>query len=252
MSYAAACYPEYISLLSELSAIKAQKQDRFAGVDYMSESAVKALLNEPDTTTEIGLRDQCFMIFLYDTGARIHEVLGVKLCDLKLDETPTVKLLGKGNKMRIVPLMTETVHHLQRYLNEFHKDTPLQSDEFLFYINHRGSRKPMSADTIRIRLEKYAESARAKCPEVPERMYPHLWRHTRAMHLYQHGMDLSLISQWLGHANIETTLVYAHADTEEKRKAIEKAMTGSDVEPAEDEKFTINEEEVLKRLYGLQ
>ncbi len=251
LAYASACYPEYISLCSELSAIKVQKRDRFAGVDYMSEKAVKAMFNEPDTSTEIGLRDQFLMIFLYDTGARIHEVLGVRLCDLKLDETPTVKLFGKGRKARMVPLMDDTVKHLRNYLSVFHPNVPLQSEDLLFYIQRRDFRKPLDADTVRARLQKYADSARVKCPEVPERMYPHLWRHTRAMHLYQHGMDLTLISQWLGHSSVDTTLVYAHADTEAKRKAIEKAMTKDNPEPEEEWEPTISDEELLKRLYGL-
>ncbi len=252
LEYAAACAPEYIAISSEISAIKFQKSDRFAKVDYMSEAAVKALLAEPDVTTKIGLRDQFLMIFLYDTGARIQEALGVKLCDLKLDDTPTVKLFGKGGKVRIVPLMTDTVKHLRNYLNVFHQDVSLRSDNWLFYVERRGQRNPMSDDAVRIRLQKYADSARLKCPEVPEKVYPHLWRHTRAMHLYQHGMDLTLISQWLGHANVETTLVYAHADTEDKRKAIEKAMMGEDYsETTDEERYTVNDEAILKQLYGL-
>ena len=76
-------------------------------------------------------------------------------------------------------------------------------------------------------------------------------RHTRAMHLYQHGMDLTLIAQWLGHKQLETTLIYAYADTETKRKAIEKAMGMETVLEAENVNYTVDDEETLKRLYGL-
>ncbi len=251
LAYASACHAEYISLYSEISSIKQQKRDCFAGVDYMSEAAVKALFNEPDTSTEIGLRDQFLMIFLYDTGARIQEVMSVRLCDLKLDDTPTVKLFGKGKKIRIVPLMKDTVKHLRNYLKAFHENEPLQSETPLFYTTRGGSRCPMCADSVRKRLKKYAASARVKCPEVPEKVYPHLWRHTRAMHLYQHGMDLTLISQWLGHSSVDTTLIYAHADTEAKRKAIEKAMSGDDIETTDNDNVSKDDEEVLRRLYGL-
>ena len=89
ITYASACRPEYISLSSELAAIKIQKKERFREVDYMSEDAVKALLAAPDTRTKMGLRDQFLMIFLYDTGARIQEALDVKICDLRIDKTPT-------------------------------------------------------------------------------------------------------------------------------------------------------------------
>ena len=121
VSYAAACRPEYISVASELTTIGIQKNERFAKVDYMSEEAVKALLAEPDTKTEIGVRDQFLMIFLYDTGARIQEVLDVKICDIKVDRTPTVTLHGKGKKTRSVPLMKDTVKHLQNYI-KIHKN----------------------------------------------------------------------------------------------------------------------------------
>lgn len=251
VSYASACKPEYISLSSELSAIKIQKDDLFAKVDYMSEAAVKALFDEPDTTTEIGLRDQFLMIFLYDTGGRIQEILNVKLCDIKLGGTPTVTLFGKGRKVRTVPLMKDTVSHLRNYLNVFHKDAPMLSDEWLFYTKRSGIKSAMSDDAVRIRLQKYAKTARIKCPDVPENVYPHLWRHTRAMHLYQHGMELTLISQWLGHADLKTTLVYAYADTEAKRKAIESAMSGNSLSDSEDIKYTVTDENILKKLYGL-
>ena len=99
--------------------------------------------------------------------------------------------------------------------------------------------------------QKYVDSARAKCPEIPERVHPHLWRHTRAMHLYQHGMDLTLVSQWLGHANLETTLIYAYADTEHKRQAITRGL-GDNAAPGVDlANYTVNDEELLKLLYGL-
>ena len=78
----------------------------------------------------------------------------------------------------------------------------------------------MSDDNVRKFLKKHGDMARKICLEVPENIHPHLWRHSRAMHLYQHGMDLTLLSQWLGHTNLETSLIYAYADTEQKRRAI--------------------------------
>ncbi|MDO4650410.1 MAG: tyrosine-type recombinase/integrase [Eubacteriales bacterium] len=254
VSYASACRPEYLSISAEISTIKSQKNDPFAKVDYMTENAVKALFNKPDIKTEIGLRDLLVMILLYDTGARIQELLAIRLCDLKLDDnTPTVKIFGKGKKIRIVPLMKDTVMHLKNYLSVFHKGISLHSDMWLFYVERRRVRNQMCDDTVRERLKIYASSARTHCSEVPTKVHPHLWRHTRAMHLYQHGMDLTLISQWLGHSNIETTLIYAHADTEDKRKAIERAMAdGVDVNSdVENSRYTVTDDDLLRRLYGL-
>ncbi|NBH70781.1 integrase [Clostridiaceae bacterium] len=210
-----------------------------------------SLLAEPDTGTEIGVQDQFLMIFLYDTGARIQEVLDVKICDVKVDRTPTVTLHGKGKKNRIVPLMKDTVKHLQNYMKVFHPGETWMSSEWLFYVERKGIRNAMCDDTARLRIQKYAASAREKCPDVPLNVHPHLWRHTRAMHLYQHGMDLTLISQWLGHKQLETTLIYAYADTEAKRKAITEAMASDPFLEAEPVNYTVSDEEILKRLYGL-
>ena len=102
-------------------------------------------------------------------------------------------------------------------------------------------------------MRRYGREAQRLCPEIPDNVHPHLFRHSRAMHLYQGGMDLTLVSQWLGHANLQTTLIYAHADTEQKRKAIELAEhsdspTKKNPSPG---RYTIDDEETLKRLYGL-
>lgn len=249
VSYASACRPEYISLAGELSAIPHQKVDRNAHVDYMTESAIQAILKIPAPTNRRELRDRVAMILLYDTGARIQELLSIRLCDLKLGSSPSVILHGKGNKTRIVPLMANTVQNLKNYIRAFHEDTCLEAKELLFYTEHKGEKTQICADTMRRRFQKYADAARAICSEVPENVHPHLWRHSRAMHLYQNGMDLTLVSQWLGHSSIETTLIYAYADTEMKRTAIERAMEGSDIISAE--KYSVTDTDLLQLLYGL-
>ena len=102
-------------------------------------------------------------------------------------------------------------------------------------------------------MRRHGNEAREVYPEIPEIVHPHMFRHSRAMHLYQGGMDLTLVSQWLGHANLQTTLIYAHADTEQKRKAIELAEhSGSPTRksPSTD-RYTVSDEETLKKLYGL-
>ena len=252
LNYAAALRPEYISIMSDVSAIKTQKDDPFSKVNYMTEEAVKALLNAPDTTTAIGHRDQFFMIMLYDTGGRIQEIIDIKICDIRLSKTPSVILHGKGEKNRVVPLMEKTVDHLKKYMTVFHPSESYASKEYLFYSNKRNGHCKLCDDTIRVRMNIYANLAREKCPNIPEHVHPHLWRHSRAMHLYQHGMDLTLISQWLGHKNYTTTLVYAYADTEAKRKAIERAMANGEPTESLEENYTVKDEEMIKKLYGLK
>lgn len=249
--YASACSPEYMAQMNEISRIKPQKQDIFRGVDYMTEEAVQALLDAPNTSDKLGRRDRCIFATMYDTGARIQEILNLRICDLALDKTAKVILHGKGNKVRTVPLMKNTVELIKAYMKEFHPDEPMESDEYLFYTAREGGRKKMNDDTIRCRMMKYVPIAKDKCHLVPDNVHPHLLRHSRAMHLYQNGMSLDLISQWLGHSSLETTLIYAHADTEQKRRAIEAAQgkgLNIDVKP---EKYTITDDDLIKRLYGL-
>ena len=251
ISYASACKPEYIDLKSRLSQIKGKKNDQFGKVDYMSEAAVKALMEAPDVSTTAGLTDQLMMVMLYDTGARIQEILSLRLCDLKIDKTPTAIIHGKGGKTRIVPLMPETVKHLKKYLSVLHPDEHMHSESYLFFTRHKGQKVQMCDDTARYRIQRYAAAAKENCPDVPDNPHPHMWRHTRAMHLYQHGMDLERISQWLGHSQLETTLIYAHSDTEDKRKAIAAALGDGVTGQLNNAPYTVDDEEILRKLYGL-
>ena len=112
---------------------------------------------------------------------------------------------------------------------------------------------PLTDRRIRDIVKEYGAAARKKCWDAPENVFPHLWRHSRAMHLYQNGMDLTLVSQWLGHAQLETTRIYAHADTEHKRIAIEKATQPNNPLKAKPSppRFTVTDDETLRRLSGL-
>lgn len=160
-------------------------------------------------------------MLLYDTGARIQEMLNLKVSDLQLGRLLKVTLFGKGRKTCVVPLMDRTVQRLKKCLSVFHENTATDDDVPSFYSVIHGKRQCLSGRQIRYMLQEYGEQARGVCSKVPENVYPHLFRHSRAMHLYQEGIDLTLVSQWLGHSQMETTQIYAHADTEHKRKTIE-------------------------------
>jgi integrase len=209
---------------------------------------------QANTSTRKGLRDMFLMLFLYKTGARIQETLDIRLRDIQFGKTPSVTLHGKGAKIRSVPLRENTVEHLKEYIKMFHADENFYSDTYLFYTIRGGLKKRMTEDNARDFIQKYGVSARNVCAEVPENVYPHLFRHSCAMSLYQSGVHLTLISEWLGHANFETTLIYAHADTEIKRKAIEKAIPNDTPlgELTNAERYKIDDEDVLKQLCGLR
>ncbi|QQE78439.1 tyrosine-type recombinase/integrase [Alicyclobacillus sp. SO9] len=220
-------------------------------VSYMSESGLAALLQEPDEGTKRGIRDRFFMIFLYDTGARIQEVLDLQLGDLHLkDSVPCVYLTGKRQKTRVVPLLNKTLQHLELYLQHFHPKEAYSSNNSLFYTVINGKTGKMSPDNVASFLKRYGASARLRCSEVPERVYPHLFRHTRAMHLYQSGMPLSYIKDFLGHASVNTTDIYASADVSMLKAALERTYVNGDIRP--EIPVWEDNEELLLHLCGLQ
>jgi integrase len=189
---------------------------------------------------------------MYDTAARCSELLNLRVRDLRLNTRhPIVYLTGKGNKTRSVPLLTKTVEHCKRYLQMFHSDTSANGDEHLFYTIIHSVHHPMSADNAAAFMKKYGETARQVCPEVPTRVHPHQLRHTRAIHFYRDGMPLALLSEYLGHADPETTKIYAYADTEMKRAAMEKAEYLRKGIPAP-APFWENNEEMILKLSGLK
>lgn len=123
---------------------------------------------------------------MYDTGGRIQEILDLRTKDFFFDfDTPLVYLNGKGNKVRAVPLMDKTIQHLKEYLRLFH---PQDRNEYLFYTVIKGKKGAMSPDNVSAFLQKYADQARVNFPEIPSNIHAHLFRHSRAMHLFQSGI----------------------------------------------------------------
>jgi len=251
--YAAKMEPTAVIHQEEILKVPMKTSEKKEIVEYMSEDAVKAILKQPDPVTEKGLRDQFLMVLLYDSGARIQEIMNIRVCDIRLGKTPTVTLHGKGGKTRTAPIMQSTIEKFKRYSKAFHPNENIYSTEYLFYVVQHEQKNRMHHDTARRFIHEYGVAARTKCSEVPDNVHPHLFRHSRAMHLYQHGVDLTLISQWLGHSNLETTLIYAKADTEHKRRAMENAnKTGPLAEKLNSDRFKLSDDDLIKRLYGLK
>jgi site-specific recombinase XerD len=254
LKYAADRNVVNVAILQEVKNVALKKPDKVETIEYMSMDAISAIVEQTDMSSHLGLRDRTILILLYDSAARISELVGIKLKDLRFGKTPTIILHGKNGKIRSVPLSDRTVQHIKKYLLEYHTDVPLSSGAPMFYSITHGEQYPLSDRRIRYLLRDYANKARVVCLEVPENVHPHQFRHSRAMHLYQNGMDLTLISQWLGHSQLETTQIYAHADTEHKRIAIAKATPGNSPLFAKlnPDRYTITDEDALKRLVGLR
>jgi integrase/recombinase XerD len=219
-----------------------------------SESALKSLLQQPDTTKKRSIRDQFFIILMYDVAGRNQEILDLSVGDIIVSsKNPYVRITGKGSKQRLVPLMEKTVKHFQNYLELFHPVKTRSYDDPLFYTIIHGKRHRMSPDNSSSFMRRYGKSAKEVCKEVPDRVHPHQLRHSRAIHLYRGGMPLPLLAEFLGHADMKTTSVYAYADTEMKRIAIQAATnTNQSIEIVQPQWKTENDENILKALIRVE
>ena len=247
--YVSTIEPLLVIYFNDLKGIPLKKDiNKSHTMEFMSMEAVKILLQQPDTTTKIGIRDLFFMVLMYDTAARNCEMLGMKFCDFNAKEK-TVYLMGKGSKPRLVPVTDDTVKHFQKYSNIYHISN--DGTQPMFYTIHRQEKAPMSDDNVARFINKYSNEARKICNDMPPKVHPHMFRKSRAMHLYRSGMPLAILSEWLGHENPETTLIYAYADTEMKRKAIEKASENTPIKPMEKSPIWKENENILSKLCGL-
>ena len=219
--YAACTCPEAYIVYADLLAIPLKKSiNNSRVVNHMTKDGISSLIGCIDISSLKGLRDRFFLTLMYDTAARDGEMLKLKLSDIRMDRA-SVYLFGKGSKPRLVPLSKETLAMFEKYKAVFHKDSNPES--LMFYTKHNGEKTPMSDDNVARFLRLYAALAHKQNSHVPEKLHPHMVRHSRAMHLYQGGMPFSMLSEFLGHENPETTLIYAYADTEMKRQATEDA-----------------------------
>lgn len=211
--------PEALLQLQRVLLIPIKKHPR-GEVRSLSGEEMALILRQPNAASAQGRRDQLLLSLLYDTGARVQELIDLRLCDVRLESPAQVRLTGKGGKMRSVPLLAQTVQLLTDYLRERRLEPRLTPDRPVFE-NSRGS--ALSRSGIRYILEKHVQAARAADSSMPSRISPHTLRHTKAMHLLQAGNPLVIIRNILGHADVSTTEVYARADMKMKRQALEKA-----------------------------
>lgn len=192
------------------------KKDIDKPVEYMSVEALKLLLDQPKITTVNGRRDLTLLATLYDTGARVSELINLKVRDIKFDkDATTIRLLGKGNKIRIVPIIGNTSDLLKQYLIEHNLEERLDAYVFVSKL-----KKPLTEPGVKYIIERYRVSAEKISPIIPKNIYPHMFRHSKAMHLLESGVNYIYIRDFLGHSNIKTTEIYAKISVEQKRKVL--------------------------------
>lgn len=189
-------------------------------VEHLTPEAMKLLLDQPDRNLPQGRRDLTLMSVLYDTGARVQELIDAKVEDVFLLPPPVIVLTGKGNKIRRVPLMKNTAFLLQNYLAENHLNSQ-HKRQYPLFTNRQ--HYPLTKEGVAYIIGKYVNAARSQSSIIPQKVKPHMFRHSKAMHLLQAGVNLIYIRDFLGHVDVKTTEIYAQADTETKRKAIENA-----------------------------
>ncbi len=195
------------------------KRTQHQTVDYLDDEEMQAILDAVDINSRTGIRDRALLLLLYNSGARVSEIVELKLHDLRLGGTGQVHLLGKGKKHRWRPLWPETVTALQAYLEQRSPKEP--GMEYIF-LNANGA--PITRFGIRYITNKYGNSAQDQRPSIKTKtVNPHTIRHTTAMHLLRSGNDINMVSYWLGHADINTTHFYIEIDMEMKRRMLEKA-----------------------------
>jgi integrase/recombinase XerD len=208
--------PAHVGLCARVLAIPVKRADR-AVVKALSRMEVEALIAGPDLTQWRGRRDQALLLTLYNTGARVSEIIA-------FGASAFVHLTGKGRKERTVPLWARTARVLKAWLRELE---PRRIT--IAFPSARGA--PLSRDGVDYILQQALTRARLHCPTLRDkRLSPHTLRHTTAMHLLQSGVDIAVIALWLGHESIETTHIYLEADLGAKERALQKlAPAGAQV-----------------------
>lgn len=213
------------------------KRAQQPGITFLSIEGIKLVLQQPDTSTKTGRRDLALLCLMYDTGARVQEIIDLTPSMVRLSVPPTIRIIGKGNKARLVPMLDAQTEHLRNYLWENRLDEP-HANRYPMFFNSR--KEKLTRAGILYIVQKYSGMARKQNPMmVPENITCHSLRHSKAMHLLQAGVNLVYIRDILGHVSIKTTEVYARADSEQKRKALEAAYVK--VSPEEEPLWNHNE-----------
>jgi len=212
--------PERMYEWQKILSIKVKRHDK-KNISYLTTDGIKLILEQPDLSTHNGRRNLALLALMYDSGARVQEIIDLTPTSIRFDYPGVVKLIGKGRKARIVPLQDEQLVFLKQYMQENNLMEPYASQYPLFSNNKN---EKLTRAGVTYILKTYVELSRKINPNIiPERLSCHSLRHSKAMHLLQAGVNLVYIRDILGHVSIQTTDVYARADSKHKREAFEKA-----------------------------
>lgn len=182
---------------------------------FLSRQEMQAILNAPDPRTWAGQRDRTLFSLMYNTGARVSEVIGLRIGDVIINGSAVAHLHGKGRKERSMPLWRSTAGLIRGWMRRLDD----VGDEKFLFPNRGGGR--MARSNVTQRLELAVSVAAEHHPQLTRRaISPHTIRHTTAMHLLQSGIDIAVIALWLGHENPATTHMYLEADLSMKERTL--------------------------------
>jgi integrase/recombinase XerD len=222
-SYAALKVPEHAALIARVLAIPSKRHDHTT-VSFLDRPDIDALLAAPDRATWHGRRDHALLLVATQTGLRVSEITGLTIADVHLGPGAHVYCCGKGRKDRCTPLTTQTVKTLKPWLAERGGKGPDP-----LFCTHRGTQ--LSRDAVERLLAKYVAIAAAHRPTLQAKtISPHTLRHSAAMSLLHAGVDVTVISLWLGHESPASSRVYLHADMQIKERALART-TSPDTKP---------------------
>lgn len=218
--------PENLYEIHKILAVPTKKKPRPV-IPFLTTHEMEILLKQPDRTKETGKRDLVLLATLYDTGSRVQELIDLKIKDLRLENPAVITLRGKGRKSRQVPIMKNTRDLLAEYLEHYQGNTGYAlQDAPLFYNQYKNK---LTRKGISYIINKYVESAKKSSNFYNDGVItPHVFRHSRAVHMLQAGVNIVYIRDFLGHSSVSSTEIYARADSEMKRKALESAYVELD------------------------
>ena len=227
--FLASRHPEQLGTLQRVIGIPFKRGAVEAPIEYLERSEIDALLKSIDRSTPNGRRDYALFALMFNTGARVQEVLDLRAADIRFESPAQVRLTGKGHKTRLFPLWPATARLLRDLIAE-HSAAGTDSTATLF-VNARG--RPLSRYGVRYLLKRYVAKASVTAPTLRgKQLHPHSLRHSTAVALLKAGIDFATISQWLGHAGLNTTMRYARADLDLKRQAIAQVFPDAIAPPA--------------------
>jgi integrase/recombinase XerD len=207
--------PAHLAELQRVLGVPFKRGARSAPIEYLEQQEVEALLKAIDRTTPSGQRDHALFGLMFNTGARVQEILDLRASDVRLDPPYQVRLRGKGGKVRVCPIWAHTAARLRELTT---RGKPLADADAPLFANRHGTK--LTRFGVRYLLHKHIDASTAAKSLRRKRIHPHSLRHTTAIHLLKAGVDFATISQWLGHATLSTTMNYARADIDLKRQAL--------------------------------